>query len=60
MEGIDANILVVCGRNETLQQELKDRDWDLVIHQYHDDHLIQTLILNLRIYLTDCLLCQLR
>jgi len=39
VEGIDANILVVCGRNESLQQELKDRDWDLVIHQYHDDQL---------------------
>jgi UDP-N-acetylglucosamine:LPS N-acetylglucosamine transferase len=26
-DGIDANILVVCGRNEKLKKELEDRDW---------------------------------
>jgi UDP-N-acetylglucosamine:LPS N-acetylglucosamine transferase len=32
-EGIDAVILVVCGRNEKLQQELEERDWAAVIER---------------------------
>lgn len=33
---IDANILVVCGRNEQLKKDLEERDWDIVMHQYYD------------------------
>lgn len=32
-EGIDAVILVVCGRNEKLQKELEERDWAAVIEK---------------------------
>jgi len=33
-KGIDANIFVVCGRNEALQRELKERDWDQMYTEY--------------------------
>mmetsp|Transcript_1436 Transcript_1436/g.2268 ORF Transcript_1436/g.2268 Transcript_1436/m.2268 type:complete len:644 (+) Transcript_1436:134-2065(+) len=32
--GIDANIIVVCGRNEELKNSLEKRDWDTVLEQY--------------------------
>jgi len=31
VKGIDAVILVVCGRNEELKNELEDKDWDYVV-----------------------------
>jgi UDP-N-acetylglucosamine:LPS N-acetylglucosamine transferase len=34
-QGIDALILVVCGRNEKLKANLQVRDWDTVIEKYH-------------------------
>jgi len=34
-QGIDALILVVCGRNEKLKEDLESRDWNGVIMQYH-------------------------
>jgi len=34
IKGIDAVILVVCGRNEELKKELEDRDWDYVINHF--------------------------
>ena len=33
-QGIDALVLVVCGRNEKLEKKLEGRDWKQVIHQY--------------------------
>ncbi|KAL7576932.1 hypothetical protein ACA910_006689 [Epithemia clementina (nom. ined.)] len=33
-QGIDALVLVVCGRNEKLRQELENRDWALVFHTW--------------------------
>lgn len=33
LHGIDALLLVVCGRNEVLQADLKDRDWDKVLQE---------------------------
>mmetsp|Transcript_5109 Transcript_5109/g.7803 ORF Transcript_5109/g.7803 Transcript_5109/m.7803 type:complete len:579 (+) Transcript_5109:245-1981(+) len=36
-QGIDALILVVCGRNEKLMHDLKVRDWDTVITQHHEN-----------------------
>lgn len=33
-KGIDALILVVCGRNEKLKNDLEERDWDDVIANY--------------------------
>jgi 1,2-diacylglycerol 3-beta-galactosyltransferase len=32
-QGIDALIMVVCGRNETLKHDLESRDWDAVVKQ---------------------------
>lgn len=34
--GIDALILVVCGRNEKLQKSLQTRDWEQVLVRYRD------------------------
>jgi len=34
-QGIDALILVVCGRNEKLKKDLEVRDWNAVVMQYH-------------------------
>eukprot|EP00594_Rhizosolenia_setigera_P014246 CAMPEP_0178969204 /NCGR_PEP_ID=MMETSP0789-20121207/18711_1 /TAXON_ID=3005 /ORGANISM="Rhizosolenia setigera, Strain CCMP 1694" /LENGTH=543 /DNA_ID=CAMNT_0020655281 /DNA_START=24 /DNA_END=1655 /DNA_ORIENTATION=- len=34
--GIDANLLVCCGRNEKLRNNLETRDWDAVLHEYND------------------------
>eukprot|EP00540_Astrosyne_radiata_P022959 CAMPEP_0116868812 /NCGR_PEP_ID=MMETSP0418-20121206/27409_1 /TAXON_ID=1158023 /ORGANISM="Astrosyne radiata, Strain 13vi08-1A" /LENGTH=387 /DNA_ID=CAMNT_0004504833 /DNA_START=274 /DNA_END=1437 /DNA_ORIENTATION=+ len=33
--GIDAVIVVVCGRNETLRKSLKQRDWDTLLQTQH-------------------------
>lgn len=33
-KGIDATVLVVCGRNEKLRQDLKSRDWEGVLKEY--------------------------
>lgn len=33
-QGIDALVLVVCGRNEKLRTSLEKRDWNKVIHQH--------------------------
>jgi len=33
-QGIDALILVVCGRNEILKKGLEERDWDAVVHAH--------------------------
>mmetsp|Transcript_1918 Transcript_1918/g.2695 ORF Transcript_1918/g.2695 Transcript_1918/m.2695 type:complete len:759 (-) Transcript_1918:122-2398(-) len=33
LKGIDGQILVVCGRNEKLKQELENRDWNSVLHE---------------------------
>jgi hypothetical protein len=32
--GIDAQILVVCGRNEKLKKTLEERDWDTVLQKF--------------------------
>lgn len=34
-QGIDALILVVCGRNEKLKKSLDERDWKNVVRNYH-------------------------
>ena len=34
-QGIDALILVVCGRNEKLKEDLEVRDWDEIIKKHH-------------------------
>ena len=34
-QNISANILVVCGRNETLRQDLNTRNWENVFTNYH-------------------------
>jgi len=34
VKGIDAVILVVCGRNEELKNELEDKDWDYVVSRF--------------------------
>jgi 1,2-diacylglycerol 3-beta-galactosyltransferase len=34
-QGVDATICVVCGRNEKLQKELAERDWDKVLKGEH-------------------------
>ena len=33
--GIDALILVVCGRNEKLKNDLKTRDWEEILRRHH-------------------------
>ena len=33
---IDANILVVCGRNAVLKDDLENRNWTSVVHNYYD------------------------
>jgi UDP-N-acetylglucosamine:LPS N-acetylglucosamine transferase len=33
-KGIDANIFVVCGRNEALQKDLQERDWAQIFAEY--------------------------
>jgi len=33
--GIDAVILVVCGRNEKLKKDLEERDWDEILRRHH-------------------------
>jgi UDP-N-acetylglucosamine:LPS N-acetylglucosamine transferase len=35
-KGIDALILVVCGRNEKLKADLEVRDWDTVLAKHHE------------------------
>lgn len=35
-QGIDALILVVCGRNEKLKNDLTTRDWTSVVKKYHE------------------------
>lgn len=35
-KGIDALILVVCGRNEKLKADLEGRDWDTVLAKHHE------------------------
>ncbi len=35
-QGIDALILVVCGRNEKLKNDLATRDWTTVVKKYHE------------------------
>jgi len=37
--GIDALILVVCGRNEKLKAGLEERDWESVIVQHHNEQM---------------------
>lgn len=34
-EGVDATIVVVCGRNQKLVQQLKNKNWNKVIADYH-------------------------
>lgn len=33
-QGIDALVLVVCGRNEKLKKKLETRDWNAVVHRW--------------------------
>jgi Glycosyltransferase family 28 C-terminal domain len=33
-QGIDALILVVCGRNDKLRKQLEERDWNTVVHRW--------------------------
>lgn len=33
-QGIDATVLVVCGRNERLKKSLADRDWDSLLNRF--------------------------
>lgn len=35
-KGIDVTIVVVCGRNEKLKEDLKVRDWEKVISSHHN------------------------
>lgn len=45
VKGIDAQIMVVCGRNEALQQELRDRDWSAVLTEHEARQLVANDIL---------------
>jgi UDP-N-acetylglucosamine:LPS N-acetylglucosamine transferase len=43
--GIDAMILVVCGRNEKLKKDLQTRDWEEILRRHHliqEDRLLDT------------------
>ena len=42
--GIDALILVVCGRNEKLKADLDQRDWDLVIANHLDKKTSKSMV----------------
>jgi len=37
LDGIDATICVVCGRNEQLRMDLRERDWDAVLWGEHKE-----------------------